>query len=83
MKKCSIKGLDSERLVCMAALCYSGPISAVSTNEQLLGEKGCKVSNRYLENWETSAHIYRQTDMAKSTQFVILTIYTYGYIYTL
>ena len=33
------QGLDFDRSVCMAAICHSGPIWAVPTNEQLLGEK--------------------------------------------
>ena len=39
MKKFSIQTLDSDCSVYMAAICYSDPISAVPTNEQLLGEK--------------------------------------------
>ena len=39
IKKFPILLLDSDCLVCMAAICYSGPISAVPTNEQLLSEK--------------------------------------------
>ena len=39
MKEFSIQTLDSDCSVCMAAICYSGPISAVPTNEQLLGKK--------------------------------------------
>ncbi len=39
MKEFSIQALDSDCSVCMAAICYSDPISAVPTNEQLLCEK--------------------------------------------
>ena len=39
MKKSSMQALDSDRSACMAAICYSGPISAVPTNEQHFGEK--------------------------------------------
>ena len=39
MKEFSIQALDSDRSVNMAAICYSGPISAVSTIEQFLSEK--------------------------------------------
>ena len=39
MKEFSIQVLNSDCSVCMAAICYSGPISAVPTNEQLLSEK--------------------------------------------
>ena len=38
MEKFSIQELDSDCSVCMAAICYSGPISAIPTNEQLLSE---------------------------------------------
>ena len=39
MKKFSMQALDSERSVCMGAVCYSGPMSAIPTNGQLLGKK--------------------------------------------
>ena len=39
IKKFPIQGLASDCSVCMATICYSGPISAVPTNEQLLSEK--------------------------------------------
>ena len=39
IKEFPIRTLDSDCSVCMAAICYSGPISAVPTTEQLLGEK--------------------------------------------
>ena len=39
MKKLSIQVLDYDRSVCMATICNRGPISSVSTNESLLGEK--------------------------------------------
>ena len=39
MKVFSIQALDSDCSVCMAAICYSEPISAVPTNEELLVEK--------------------------------------------
>ena len=34
-----MQALDSDRSVCMSALCFSGPISSVPANEQLLSEK--------------------------------------------
>ena len=34
MKKFSIPALDSDRSICLAAICFSGPMSAVPTNEQ-------------------------------------------------
>ena len=39
MKEFSVQTLDSDCSVYMAAICYSGPISAVPTNEQLLCKK--------------------------------------------
>ena len=39
MKELSIQSLHSDCSVCMAATCYSGPISVVPTNEQLLCEE--------------------------------------------
>ena len=39
LKNISIQELDYDRLVCMAAICYSGLISTVSIDEQILGEK--------------------------------------------
>ena len=36
MKEFSIQALNSDRSVCMAAICYSGPMSA---KEQLLSKK--------------------------------------------
>ena len=39
MKKFFIQALYSDCSVCMAAISYSDPISAVPTNEQLLKEK--------------------------------------------
>ena len=39
IKKFSIQGLDFDRSVCMAAICYSGSLSAIPTYKQLLGEK--------------------------------------------
>ena len=39
IKNFPIQVLDSDSSVLMAAICYSGPISAVPTNEQLHSEK--------------------------------------------
>ena len=65
MKEFSIQILDSDCLVCMAVICYSGPISAVPTNEQLLCEKrtGAKFHTDSLKT-EGLICIYtdRQTD---------------------
>ena len=39
IKKFPIPALDSDCSFFMVAICYSGPISAIPTNEQLLGER--------------------------------------------
>ena len=39
LSKFSMQALDFDSSVCIAAICYSGPISDIPTNEQLLGEK--------------------------------------------
>ena len=39
IKKFPIQALNSDSSVCVAAICYSGPISVVPTNEHLLSEK--------------------------------------------
>ena len=57
MKKFSIQGLNFDRLVCMATICYNGAISAVPTNGQLLREK---IIDRYLKLRDWFAYI--QTD---------------------
>ena len=64
----------------MAAICYSGPISAVPTNE-LLGER--KKFHIDISKTERLDRVYidRQTDTTVSTQLVTLIIYIYIYIY--
>ena len=44
-----MQGYDFNRLVCMAVKCYSGPISAIPTNDQVLEEKLRKISDRHLK----------------------------------
>ena len=65
MKEFPIQTLDSDCSVFMAAICYSGPISVVPTNEQLLCEKriGAKFQIDSLKT-EELVFIYtdRQTD---------------------
>ena len=41
------QGPDFDRSVCMAAICYSGPIMAVPTNAAWEEKHECKVSNRF------------------------------------
>ena len=55
----------------MAAICYSGPISVVPTSEQLLCEErtGAKFQ---IDSTDIP------TDMAKSTQLIMLIIYVSG-----
>ena len=57
MKKFSIQTLDSDRSDCMAAICYSGPITAVPTNEQFLGEK--RTCSKFLSNFSKAVGLNR------------------------
>ena len=71
IKNFSIHVLDYDCSVCMAAICYSHPISAVLTNEQPHCEK--RTCAKYqIDNSKTEglARVYTnaQTHMAKSTQ---------------
>ena len=60
MKRFSTQlALDSDRSVCMTAMCYSGPISAVPINEPLLGEKS---RVWYLKMKDYFEYIKKQTD---------------------
>ena len=72
MKNVSIQGLVFERSVRMAAISYNSPISAVPTNEQLLGEKKtCAKFQIGTSKTERVVRVYkdgqtdRQTDMTK------------------
>ena len=80
IKKFPIQGLASDCSACMAAICYSSPISAFPTNEQLLSEKSTGARFQ-IDSLKTCLFIYRQmdrqTDMAKSSQLVMLIIYVY------
>ena len=79
-KKLYIQALDADRSVCLAAICYSGPISAVPNNEQLLVEKrtGAKFQ---IDISKTEGlglvrmYTDRQTDIAKSAQVATLIVY--------
>ena len=73
----------------MTAICYSGPISAVPTNKQLLGEKRtCAKFQTDIDKTEglMHVHIYRETvremNMDKSlldvTNFLVNLIYPVG-----
>ena len=60
IKKFSIPVLDFGGSVCMAVICYSGPISAISTTEQLLGDKiTCTKLQIYISKKQTLICIYR------------------------
>ena len=69
IKMFSIQAHTFDRLVCMPAICYSGPISAVLANVQIFGEKrsGAKFQSDILKT-ERVVPIYtdRRTDTAKS-----------------
>ena len=77
MKKLSIQALDSNRPVCMAAICFNGPMLALPTNEQLFREKRTcakfQIDIDYLSKTEGLVRVCtnRQTDITKLTQFVI------------
>ena len=65
-----IQALDSDRSVCMAAKCYSCPISVVPTNEQfILKKRMCANFHIDVLKTERLVHVYtgEQTDMAKPT----------------
>ena len=69
MKKFSAQALDSDRSICMAAICYSDPIS-----DQLLEENRTYVKFQIdISKTEGLVRVYtgkrmdRQTDMTKST----------------
>ena len=55
IKKLFIQGHDIDRPVCMEAtsICYSGPISANATNEQLLEEKRAREKSPVYTDWQT------------------------------
>ena len=56
IKKFLIQVLDSDCSVCMVAICNSGPISAVPTNEQLLSEE--KTSAKFQIDGQTDRPIW-------------------------
>ena len=62
MKTLSIQAFDSDRSVCMVAICYSGPISMVTANEKLLVEKVGRWRDRQTHTSKDSArhadHLY-------------------------
>ena len=66
MEKYSIQGLDSDRSVCMTTIYYSGLISAVPTNEQLLGESAKFQIDTSKTEELVGIYTDRQADMAKS-----------------
>ena len=78
MKKFSIQALDSVHSVCMAAICYSDPISTVLKNQQLLQKKNmCAKFQNDISKTEGLVGVYtgRQMDMAELVQLVMLFIY--------
>ena len=78
IKKWLIQALDSDCSVCMAAICYSSPISAVPTNEQLLCEERTAKKLRDLFTYiQTDGRTDGQTDTAKSIQLIMLIIYVH------
>ena len=77
IKKVFIQEFDFDRSVCMTAICFNAPISAIPTNARLLGERRtCGEFQIDVSKTEGLAHIYtaRQTDKAISTRLVTLII---------
>ena len=78
MEKFSVKPLYSDRSVCMAAICimirYHCRFRQMSS---FLMRKG-RVQNFDIS--KTERCLYRQTDMAKAIQLIMLIIYIYVYI---
>ena len=68
----------------MVAICYSSPITAVSTNEQFFSEKkACETFQIDISKMERLVHEYtdRQSNMAESNLLVTLTNYILTYIF--
>ena len=68
----------------MTAIYYNGLISAVSTNEQLFGEKiTCAEFHIDISKTEYLVRVYTdgQTNIDKSTQLPMLIIYIYTYVH--
>ena len=61
IKKFTIQVLDSDCSVCMSAICYGGPISAVPTNEQLLSQKWTG-ANFQIDSFKTEGLVCIYTD---------------------
>ena len=85
-KKFSLQELNLDRSVCMAAIWYSGMVSAVTyTCRQLLGQnKTCAIFravSHKLGNYFAYIYIDGQTDMAKSTQLITMIIFIYTSLY--
>ena len=64
------------RSVCMTAICHNGPISAVPTNNELLGEKR-KCAKFQADIWKTErlVHVYttyRRTDRPYHAKYLFL-----------
>ena len=80
IKKFSMQALYSDGSVCMAAIYYIGSISTVPRNEQLLSEERTRAKFQ-IDSLKTERLVRRrtdrQTDIAKSTQLVLLIIYVY------
>ena len=71
MKEFSIQALYSDRSVCMAAICCRHPISAIPTNEQLLGEKRtCTKFQFDISKTQGLVRVYTDRQTNKSTKLV-------------
>ena len=60
-QKFSIQEFNFDRSVCMAAICYSDPISAVQINEQLFAYKRTYTKLQF-DNTKTDGLVFIYTD---------------------
>ena len=72
MKEFSIQTLDSDCSVCLAAICYSSPISPVPTNEQLLCEKRAGVKFQ-IDSLKTEGLVCIYTDRHTDGRLSVMT----------
>ena len=82
-KNVFMQELNFDRLVCMAAICYNGPITAVPTNKPMTQETGKKRTCTKLRINISKRHVYtyRQTwlnRLSSSCRSFIYIIYFVG-----
>ena len=75
IKKFSIQELNFERSVCMAAICFSGPITAIPTNEQHLEVKrSCASLQNDISKTEALVCVYTERRQIKRISTYICTL---------